>query len=377
MKKRDQKYCTFPFENVEIHEGGDLYFCCPNWQKKPFGNCNSGSILDAWNSDAAQEIRASIIDGSYKYCNSMCPHLQAGSLSDFSNLKPEQKLFFSSNQTFLNIPPSRLMLCYDRSCNLSCESCRTQKILHGAESEQYKSYKKFTDQIIKDFFSFSSDNEIRLNITGSGDPFASVTYRQFLENLDGSHFPKLKIDFQTNGVLFGPQMWDRLDKIRSNIGEIYVSVDAATEKTYRLVRRGGNWQQLLSNIEFLKSLRLKKEIDFLQVNFIVQQRNYLEMIDFVKMFNKKGIDSISFSLIDDWTTWNVRDYNKHAVWKSKHNEFSNFMKILADPVFNNPKIFLGNLTPFRPKASQAKHRLTNFFAKFLLIKVLKNDEDIN
>ena len=40
----------------------------------------------------------------------------------------------------------------------------------------------------------------------------------------------------------------RRKKIHNNIEILVISIDAATEKTYNIVRRGGNWKLLLKNL---------------------------------------------------------------------------------------------------------------------------------
>ena len=44
-------------------------------------------------------------------------------------------------------------------------------------------------------------------------------------------------------------------KTAQDIKDVLVSVDAATKETYNVVRRGGNWDALQENIQFLCQLR--------------------------------------------------------------------------------------------------------------------------
>jgi sulfatase maturation enzyme AslB (radical SAM superfamily) len=363
----EMRYCTFPFESVEVNFDGKLYFCCSSWQKKSFGNYVKNTMMDEWNSPSAQEIRSSIIDGSYRYCNKdICPYLLGNGLKKYSDLSDVQKKYFSESKIIQSDPPNRLMLNYDQSCNLTCESCRTEKISYNVDSPQFRVLKDLTEKFTKDFFSHANGHKLQLNITGSGDPFASAVFRQFLENLDGEKFPNLIIDLQTNGVLFTPIMWNRLKKIQKNIGQVIVSVDAATEKTYSIVRRGGDWKQLLSNIEFLRSLRAEKKIAYLQVNMIVQNRNYFEMIEFVNLFSKKNLDRINFSLLVDWRTWSKEIFREQEIGRVNHQDHQKFLDILVNPLFEMKNINLGNLTILRKNALQTKYNQLATFSKIKL-----------
>ena len=62
-------FCALPFEHFEVNVHGDVYVCCPARLRKVIGNLKEQSIAEIWNSSAIQDIRSSILDGSYKYCN--------------------------------------------------------------------------------------------------------------------------------------------------------------------------------------------------------------------------------------------------------------------------------------------------------------------
>ena len=73
----ERHYCTRPFEFFETYDDGSIGFCCPSWYNNyEIGNINDNSIEEVWNGEAAQELRRSILDGSFRYCDEkVCPHL--------------------------------------------------------------------------------------------------------------------------------------------------------------------------------------------------------------------------------------------------------------------------------------------------------------
>jgi radical SAM protein with 4Fe4S-binding SPASM domain len=74
-------FCRKPFEHFEISPGGDVYLCCPGWLPKSIGNVNSEKWNEIWNSTAAQEIRESIHDGTFRHCNThLCPLIASNAL---------------------------------------------------------------------------------------------------------------------------------------------------------------------------------------------------------------------------------------------------------------------------------------------------------
>jgi MoaA/NifB/PqqE/SkfB family radical SAM enzyme len=355
-------YCSKPFDNIEVHLKGEVFFCCPSWLKTSIGDLETQQIKEVWNSPKAQMIRESILDGSYRHCDkTMCPYIQSSKLEVFEDLSFDLQKKISEKKLILEDLPEKVMLVYDLSCNLSCPSCRTQKIIAPPGSESFKKVEFLTDKINDEFIKTLGEGHLLLNITGSGDPFASGVFRKFLENLEGEKYPNLKIDLQTNGLLFNPKMWEKLSKIHKNINQICVSIDAVDEETYTVVRRDGSWPILVENMKFLAKLRKLKKFNLLQARFVVQKSNYKEMDKFAKYFLKLGCDVIEFSILSDWNTWKKDVFDEQCVWHENHREYLSFLMLLSNHIFGNQRVFLGNLTPYRNLAVDYKIRNTPFF----------------
>lgn len=365
------KVCLKPFQSAEFHLGGDVYVCCPNWMRRPIGNLSSQSIEEIWNSQAAKEIRESIIDGSFRYCDKTnCPFLLSDTLPSFEKIDPHFQNQLKNKTLHLEKLPEEIMLNYDLSCNLSCPSCRTKLTVHNPGTSEHSTVLSYTDKIFNEFLAPLGDDKLVLNITGSGDPLASHVYRDLLEKLEGREKPNLRIELQTNGLLFTPHNWNKLHKIWNNIDRIFVSIDAATEETYIKVRRGGNWATIQSNMKFLCDLRKKDQFKYLQANLVVQKTNYKEMPSFTKMFLDMGCDVVSFSLLNDWSTWPKDIFNDQLVWRENHPEYRHFLKVLSDDVFLNPKVFIGNLAHFRSIARKEAWKKKDLFQKMFSFLVI-------
>lgn len=363
------RYCPMPFTSMELHLNQETYVCCPSWMKKSIGTFSKDNILEIWNSPSAQEIRASIIDGSYRYCDAeMCPNIQNLHLPKIYHLSRDIRNHILKKSTMLTNPPRSVMFTFDASCNLSCPSCRPEKVSLSADSPKYRELNELshalTDTLLKD-----PNSHVKINITGSGDPFASLAFRHYLEKIDGSKYPNLKFDFQTNGLLLTPLMWERMSKIHKNINSVSVSIDASTPETYSIVRRGGRFEVLMENMIFLASLRKKRKLDLLQVNFVVQQKNYKEIPSFAKTFIKLGCDKVSFSRIVDWGSYHPDDFFQQTVWQENHPEFNQFITVLSDPIMQHHKIYPSNITPFIELAIERQRQQMGFLDRSLSIFV--------
>jgi MoaA/NifB/PqqE/SkfB family radical SAM enzyme len=346
------RFCRNPFVQLDVYEDGRLYSCCSSWLPTPLGNLNARSVKEAWNSTISEKIRESIFDGSFRYCDhKVCPMIQQGDLPTLEEARQEPLLrdIIDRKQTKLDTLPTFINLCNDQSCNLACPSCRVARINHN-KGKEYAKRQHLQDKITQELFSRPTDHPFTVNVTGSGDPFASAVFRDFLYTLEGKDFPNMRINLQTNGVLLTPRNWQRMEKIHGNIATILVSYDAAKPETYAITRRGGNWDTLQENVKRLGELRAKGELGMLRLDFVVQQANYREMPAFVEIGRAMGVDIVSFSMVLDWGTWSLAEYEKQCIWKESHPEFEQFIEVLEDPVLDDPIVRLGNITEYRQLA---------------------------
>ena len=368
MTNLKDRFCVKPWEHIRVQEDSTVGICCKYWVPSITGDLKKDSVMAAFNSEMSQKIRESILNGDFTYCDKeICPYIQDDSLPTRQEiLKKDTVIWKGTNvatkrykdiineRRVNNIKPLFFHLSYDESCNLSCPSCRTEKILF-TKGETYEQKLIVQNKLINYLFGQPHNDYLRVNVTGSGDPFGSKLFRDLLFSIDGSKFPNVKISLQTNGIMFTPSCWEKLEKIHQNIDTVLISYDAATKDTYEIVRRGGNWEVLNNNVRFLSKLRKQRLIGHLRLDYVVQKRNYKEMPDFVSMGKALEVDKVFFNAVNNWESAELvkkGEYEYHAIWKKNHPEYHQFVEILKDPIFDDPIVDLGNITPYRVKNIQ-------------------------
>lgn len=323
------RFCRAPFESIETAPGGDVHFCCPAWLPVPIGNLGTMSPDAIWNSPAAQAIRASIHDGSYRYCSRLhCAHLSSDSLPRTEALPtPALRAAAAERSTTLAEGPRKLVLAHDRSCTLSCPSCRTRVIVaRGAELEALD---RMTETVLLPL----ARDAAQVRVTSSGDPFGSRHFRRLMKRLTRDGFPALRLDIQTNGVLFDREAWDELD-LAGRVSFVAISLDAARPETYAIVRRGGDFERLLANLAFLGGRRRAGEIGQVRLDFVVQAANFREMPAMPAIARRYGFDGIKFQMIRNWNTWS--DFAAQDIGASGHPEHDAFLAVLRHPALREP-----------------------------------------
>lgn len=309
-----QYVCIVPFQYLEIHHMG-VYGCCPEWLPTKLSDVKDLSTV--WKSDTLKDVQNSILDGTYSHCSTKhCPVLNQLVYDGIIN-----KEYFKTHNEFKNVNyknPKLINYAFDRSCNLSCPSCRSEKIM--ASSKEIDEI-EWTIKEIEDIYGETLHG---LYLSGTADPFASKSFRNLLINFDKKKYPKVhNIQLHTNAILFNKEMWDSMKNVQPYIKTVEISIDAATKDTYEIVRRGGNWETLISNLQFISSLNLFD----LRVSMVVQDTNYMEMFDFYKMmtdiFNNKV--TVYFKKITNWGTYSDSDFSLKEIYNPKHPEFNLFL----------------------------------------------------
>jgi hypothetical protein len=342
-----QYVCTVPFHALEIHENKN-FMCCASWLLKELPN--GVPIKDLWNSDEAVDIRKSVIDGTYKYCDkTQCPFLSkvislnksnTGPIRHISDLDDDMKLYYSEQTGIMKDGPKIIQMSFDRSCNYKCPSCRVDMIV--ANSDKIKSV-NLTIEEIEEAYSESIET---IYCSGTADPFASVSYRNYLRNFNPKKYPNLKsIHLHTNASLWNEEMWDSMKAIHPYVKSCEISIDAATKHTYENVTRlGGNWDNLLSNLKFISTI---EELESIKCSFVVQQTNYMEMVDFLNIMQSIFGNRVKvfFGKITNWGTFSDETFKLLQIWSTEHPEhqlfLEEFKKVATNPyVFHNMYEFM-------------------------------------
>ena len=211
-------------------------------------------------------------------------------------------------------------------CNLKCPMCSHNRPggPHG-DSTGFMDLELFK-KIINELESKESPNALKLFWLGESllhpqiDEILIFLYEK-IKNLSSLEY----IDIHTNGLMMTPEIADLLIDLNTKLPRLTLSIDAAGQDTYSKVRVGGDYQKLMTNIEYLLRSRVKKGQIFpsLILQFIVMGVNSFETekfvynwIDILNDLKKDLPDSFFHSNIQD-TIWIKREdvspkYREHS-----------------------------------------------------------------
>ncbi len=285
-----QNRCPRPADTILIDKQGSCYACeCQSWLPQSIGNLQVKPLDELFESATAGELRDSISDGSYRYCNNkQCSYIRSGAV--------------------LHGRPDRiqhLRLAIDDSCNLRCPSCRKGLIFHK-EGSAYNLGVRLADRINEWLYSY--EHPIQVHIGSDGDPFASHVYRHFMEQTPERG--NIKYSILTNALMF-KEFHTRVPNVIRNLNELGVSIDGATKDTYEKLRLGGKWDKINENLECIAELKQKHGFRFI-LHFVVQKDNYHEMESIIDLGEQYGADRVWLNKIEDWGT--MDDFGTQNIW---------------------------------------------------------------
>jgi len=293
------KFCYRPFTNMMVDEDGDVMLCgCQFHMPFVIGNIYQNSIKEIWNNHLAQQVRQSVIDEEFTYCSWSCSYLQT---------LPARPQVIAETPEF----PTTIILSMDRSCNLSCPSCRETKIMEKNSDKINKQIALFDE--LSQWALDHPDKYLIVNPIMNGEVFASHSGLKFLESVKNFPGHNLKLDIHTNGTLLNRNR-ETLVAIRHMISNLWISIDAATPETYAQVR-GGDWQELMQGLELVKELRIEPHL-----RYCIQKTNWHEIEQFADLAHKFNA-TVGYQKLLDWGHWNIKWWHDNNVVDRKRPEF--------------------------------------------------------
>lgn len=322
--------CERALSYLEIFQGGDLWLCCPNFTSAPIGNILKEDPVAVWRGPRARKIREGIAKGDFSSCKS-CWYQPAPFPPIIETVADD------TVPEVTRIP--KLFIAFDRTCNLHCPTCRHEiwKYPWGNDREVRKLY----DRVLASGVLAEVDS---LRCLSSGDPFASQLCQETLRRLPWDTYPKLRLHFQTNALLFTPDRYDGLGPAKDKLVSVSVSIDAATRETYAKNRSNGNlamYDVLQEHLKFIAGLKHSGQLETFVLVCVVQANNFREMKAFVEQAFALGAQA-EFMMLSNWGTFSDEEFKARAVHFPGHPEHEEFLRVASDPLFTDPRVLTVN-----------------------------------
>ncbi len=328
------RICPEPFKRFDISPSGEVLVCCGHWLPTSIGDLMTDGVDQILNSEMAKKIRASMLDGSYKYCNHLeCAALIQGYLPDKAGVtNPVLRAAIDENRLEVD-KVDQILFAFDQSCNLSCPSCRRELIVEKPSLNQAKA-----DVVEQKLLPLLKNLKL-LDINPAGEVFSSKPSRRILQLVNRHDCPDLVVDLISNGTLFTEKEWLKFPNLNGMVRSVRISVDGATKETFENLRRLGVWEIFIKNMEFLARLRKAGEIARLKFSFTYQLGNFLEMVAFVDFAKSFNCDYVIFERLQNLGAFAWDEFRERGVHLTEHPLHHQFLKIISNPIFSQPIVW--------------------------------------
>ncbi len=233
----------------------------------------------------SRTIRTEVYDCEYKEGLDTDLTIQNG--NDFKVLSPYIGKEMSISELSLKIPPKIIMAHLEPTnhCNLKCIMC-PRETRHKFGHMRLDVFRNIIDKM---------PYLRRININGDGEPFLNPNLGDMLEYAKSKGIKTRTI---SNATILPEK--DKLRKILGNLDYFNISMDGATKDTYEKIRVGGDFSVVKENVRNIMSFINEEDLTFDEfwINYVVQQSNYRELVDMVKLLAELGVPAVNFKLMN-------------------------------------------------------------------------------
>ncbi|KJS88225.1 MAG: hypothetical protein JM58_01660 [Peptococcaceae bacterium BICA1-8] len=192
--------------------------------------------------------------------------------------KEEEKALLLEGEQITIIPINKdlkkIYLEVTNDCNFDCITC----IRHSWKEEMGYISDAAIEALLNSLSDFSQLKTV--HIGGFGEPLSHPNILSIIEKFKNKG---LRVEMITNGSLLSQNMIK--DLITLGLDAIYVSIDGSDAKNYNEIRKGGNYNQIINNIQELNrqsgnSYPLKPELG---VEFVAMKSNYKDLPNLMRL----------------------------------------------------------------------------------------------
>jgi len=126
---------------------------------------------------------------------------------------------------------------------------------------------------------------------GGGEP---LLYPHFIELVDKAKQAGVQVVFNTNGSMLTEQVSQFL--VSRSVDMVSISLDAATEETYRVIRIGAEFQKVIANITTLNAIKQQQatSLPAIGLAYVPMADNVREIPQFLALSREIGAQHLSF-----------------------------------------------------------------------------------
>lgn len=299
--KNSHKCCLAPHSTVNFDTTGVMRVCCFN-NKFNLGAYPSVSILEAWNNPKRKEFIKQLESLDFSNGCEKCKVL-------VSSENPSGALFSKFNRYDGKIKdfPINFEFEFGTICNYECIMCggKWSSSIRKNREKLPPIQTPYDDNFVDQLKSFIPHLR-SANFLG-GEPFLTPLYYKIWDLMYELN-KNLSIYITTNGSILNDKIISYLTKLPNSY--VVISLDSLKQGTYELIRRKGNFANVMNN--FKKLLELKK-VASIAVCPVIQ--NVYELPDIVNFCSEHDI-GLHINTVTDALGGKIKGIHENEKYKT-------------------------------------------------------------
>lgn len=193
-----------------------------------------------------------------------------------SKLNEEEAI---KQKQILNSYPRRLVFELTNACNLNCVMC-------GRNSAEFKP--TVFNFEWTEYFNSVVENVEEVTLMGWGEPTVHPEFKKFLH---WAYEKGIRKYFCTNGMKLDTLIDDIFATETDVIG---ISLDGADKRTNDRIRRGADFDKIISNIEKIAQIKSERNLNYPYMNFVLtaMKSNFKQIPEMIQLAKKIGVQEV-------------------------------------------------------------------------------------
>lgn len=321
------KLCDRAIEFVQVTDSDGAVRLC-SWLKDGgvIGHLTKNTLDEIYHSDAAKLIRDMHARGDYSNCNpNVCPYVA-------NNTVTEHMIEIDDVPKY----PYSLYLAYENVCNYKCIMCGIPNCMPGKDAaETEKKYKKIDSEIRKALPYIK-----HIGANGLGELFASRHTLKLLSEWEPLADPsEVSVSLETNGSLFDESHWKQIENLGKYRLMVAITILSFENESYQEL--SGTRQMvdaLTDNLRYVKELREKGIINYLELATVYQNGNFRQLPTFARRcIEEFGADSVRLRPFEPWGEVGMKEWFMD-VRNAYHPNHREYLDIMNHPILHHPKV---------------------------------------
>jgi MoaA/NifB/PqqE/SkfB family radical SAM enzyme len=165
------------------------------------------------------------------------------------------------------------------ACNLQCRTCMRNVWDEPIGHMEWRTFSRILESIQV------LDQPPTVFFGGLGEP---LTHPEFVRMVGEAKRSTAQVEAITNGMLLDESRAEAL--LDAGLDTLWVSIDGASPECYVDVRREGEWQRVMQNLEHLRDIKIRRrsETPEIGISFVAMRRNLKELPEVLRLEQRIG-----------------------------------------------------------------------------------------